>query len=138
MGTAIDTEGTAAAWLVRLDADTSAVTLAQWQQWLREDARHHAAFERVEKGWRQAECLRSLRPLDGAVTADLLDDVPGVVSRAQRRFTGWGRSYSWQSYLWRPLNAARAPAPFITLAVVLGGGAVGSLLVLAGWLLCDP
>ena len=73
---AFDTEETAAAWLVRLDADTSPVTLNLWQQLLHEDARHRAAFVRVEKGWRQAECLKSLRPLDGVVREDLLDGLP--------------------------------------------------------------
>ena len=67
---ALDTEEEAAAWLVRLDANSSAATLASWQQWLREDTGHHDAFVRVEKGWRRSECLKSLRPLDGAVKLD--------------------------------------------------------------------
>ena len=49
-------------------------------KWLREDARHHAAYVRVEEGWRQAECLKSLRPLDGTVRADLLDEVAGLAA----------------------------------------------------------
>jgi transmembrane sensor len=106
---AFDTEETAAAWLVRLDADTSPVTLDLWQQWLREDARHHAAFVRVEQGWRQAECLKSLRPLDEEVREDLLE--------GPRRSPG----------------LPGTPAPFSTLAVALVAGMTASLLALAGW-----
>ena len=102
---AFDTEETAAAWLVRLDADSSPVTLDLWQQWLREDARHHAAFVRVEQGWRQSECLKSLRPLDGEVREDLLE----------------GQS------------PGRAAAPYSTLAVASGAALATSLLALAAW-----
>ena len=110
-----DTEEAAAAWLVRLDADTSAATLASWQQWLSEDTGHHAAFVRVEKGWRRSECLKSLRPLDGAVKLDLMDSFFGVVGPAsQRTRMGWRARYA-------------------TLAVALGASALASLLVLAGW-----
>jgi transmembrane sensor len=113
---AFNTEATAAAWLVRLDADTSPVTLDLWQQWLREDARHHAAFVRVEQGWRQAECLKSLRPLDGEVRENLLE---GLATTAE---SAVGRA--------RPRDT---PAPSGTLAVVLGAGIAASLLVLAAW-----
>ena len=61
------TETQAAAWLVRLEADLSPETLAQWRDWLSEDTRHHAVYVRIESGWRQAECLQALRPLDGTV-----------------------------------------------------------------------
>ena len=100
---------------MRLDVDTSEVTLASWQQWLREDVRNHAAFVRVEKGWRQAECLKSLRPLDGAVRADLLDAFPEV-----------GRAVGGSP-------AGGAGLPHSTLAVALGAGALACLLVLTGW-----
>ena len=119
MPDAFDTEEHAAEWLVRLDADSSEETLASWAKWLREDARHHAAYVRVEEGWRQAECLKSLRPLDGTVRAELLDEVGG--SRPAE-----GRP-------WRALAPSHLPAPYIALAVALGAGALASLLVLAGW-----
>jgi ferric-dicitrate binding protein FerR (iron transport regulator) len=111
---ALDTEDEAAAWLVRLDAEPSAATLASWQQWLHEDIAHRAAFVRVEKGWRRSERLKSLRSLDGAVKLDLMDGFPGV-----------GPASRW-------VRAARQ-APYTTLAVALGAGALASLLVLAGW-----
>jgi transmembrane sensor len=137
---AFDTETQAAAWLVRLDADTSAATLALWQQWLREDARHHAAFVRVENGWRQAECLKSLRPLGGGVRVDLLDSFPGVRGRsapglAEAAGAGCLGASGLPRWLGLPrwFGASRLPAPHSVLAVALGAGALASLLVLAGW-----
>jgi transmembrane sensor len=137
---ASDTDETAAAWLVRLDVDTSEVTLASWRQWLREDARNHAAFVRVEKGWRQAECLKSLRPLDGAVRPDLLDAFPETERSVgggrsggaglQRVSSDWGQLRWLSPSRWSRLWGAR---PHSTLAVALGAGALACLLVLAGW-----
>lgn len=75
---ATTTETQAAAWLVRLEADLSPETLAQWRDWLSEDTRHHAVYVRIESGWRQAECLKSLRPLDGTVDSDVLTTFPGL------------------------------------------------------------
>jgi ferric-dicitrate binding protein FerR (iron transport regulator) len=74
---AFDTQAQAAEWLIRLDADRSAATLAQWRLWLGEDARHDAAYRRLEIGWQQTDCLKRLRPLDGAVDAGVLDTFPG-------------------------------------------------------------
>jgi transmembrane sensor len=72
------TETQAAAWLIRLEADTSPETMAQWREWLSEDIRRHAVYVRMESGWRHTECLRSLRPLDGAVDPDVLTTFPGL------------------------------------------------------------
>lgn len=63
----------AAEWLVRLDADTSAATIARWRQWLEENPRNHAAYLRLEKAWRETNCLRNLRPLDGRICLDVLE-----------------------------------------------------------------
>lgn len=79
----------AAAWLVRLDADTSATTLALWVRWLSEDARRHVAYARVESSWRQMDCLRSMQPLDGTVNVDLLDTFPGVRPGSRLRRGQW-------------------------------------------------
>jgi ferric-dicitrate binding protein FerR (iron transport regulator) len=147
---AFDTEEQATEWLVRLDADSSETTLASWAQWLREDTRHHAAYVRVEEGWRQAECFKSLRPLDGSVRVDLLDEVVGAPpagSAAPSSLPGTAyRSQLWRSLRqprssrrfdpsrpWRALKLSRLPAPYSALAVALGAGALASLLVLAGW-----
>jgi ferric-dicitrate binding protein FerR (iron transport regulator) len=119
----------AAEWLVRLEEDTSAETVALWAQWLREDAKRHAVFLRVENGWRQAERLQSLRPLDGTVNPNVLETFPGVRRRSRQRLARSVRS----------ALSAGLKAPFSALAVALGAAALASLLVLAGWnLLMSP
>jgi ferric-dicitrate binding protein FerR (iron transport regulator) len=120
---AFDNEVQAAEWLVRLDADPSAATMSLWLQWLGQDVRHHAAFVRLEARWRQLDCLRSLRPLDGRVDVDLLDTFPGVRPRSGPRRRRWRR--------WHPSNLR---APYGELAVAAAASALAGLLVLAGWL----
>lgn len=119
---AFDNEVQAAEWLVRLDADASAATLSSWRQWLSKDARHHAAFARLEARWRQVDCLRSLRPLDGRVDVDLLDTFPGVRPRSGPRRRRWWR--------WHPSSLR---APYGELAVAAAASALAGLLVLASW-----
>ena len=63
----------AAEWLIRLDADTSAALIAQWRQWLAQNPRNHAEYRRLERIWRETDCLKNLCPLDGAVRLDVLD-----------------------------------------------------------------
>ncbi len=70
---ALQIETQAAEWLIRLDAATSAATIAQGRQWLRENPRNEAVYQRLEKAWRETDCLRRLRPLDGTVSLDVLD-----------------------------------------------------------------
>jgi len=118
---AFDNEVQAAEWLVRLDADPSAATMSLWLQWLSKDARHHAAFARLEARWRQVDCLRSLRPLDGRVDVDLLDTFPGVHPRSGPPQRRW----------WHPSSLR---APYGELAVAAAASALAGLLVLAGWL----
>jgi ferric-dicitrate binding protein FerR (iron transport regulator) len=127
MPRAFDTEQQAAKWLARLDADSSQAALALWAQWLREDTRHHAAYVRVEQGWRQAECFKSLRPLDGSVRVDLLDEIVGAPPDLHRHRPDAVRWWK------RPGLLSRPPALYSALAVALGAGALASLLVLAGW-----
>src|SRR5882757_1915442 len=118
---AFDNEVQAAEWLVRLDAEPSAATMSLWLQWLSKDARHHAAFARLEARWRQVDCLRSLRPLDGRVDVDVLDTFPGARPRSGTRRRRWH------------LSSLRAP--YGELAVAAAASALAGLLVLAGWLL---
>jgi ferric-dicitrate binding protein FerR (iron transport regulator) len=118
---AFDNEVQAAEWLVRLDADPSTATTSLWLQWLSKDARHHAAFARLEARWRQVDCLRSLRPLDGRVDVDLLDTFPGMRARSGPRRWRW----------WQPSSLQ---APYGELAVAAAASALAGLLVLAGWL----
>ena len=120
---AFDNEVQAAEWLVRLDADPSAATTSLWLRWLSKDARHHAAFARLEARWRQVDCLRSLRPLDGRVDVDLLNTFPGVRPRSSPL-----RRRRWR---WQPSSLR---APYGELAVAAAASALAGLLVLAGWL----
>jgi ferric-dicitrate binding protein FerR (iron transport regulator) len=120
---AFDNEVQAAEWLVRLDAEPSTATMSLWLQWLSKDARHHAAFARLEARWRQVDCLRSLRPLDGRVDVDVLDTFPGARPRSSPL-----RRRRWR---WQPSSLR---APYGELAVAAAASALAGLLVLAGWL----
>ena len=109
-------ENQAAAWLVRLDADNSAETLRHWQDWMKEDVRRRAAFIRLEQGWRQTECLKSLKPLDGSVNPNVLDTFPGVATRAPKTKVSCG------------------DLAIQTVAVALAAGMLASKLVASCWL----
>jgi transmembrane sensor len=115
---ASDTEAQAAEWLIRLETDTSAATMTQWCQWLDEDARRRAAYLRLEHGWRHAECLQKLRPLDGKVNPDLLDTFPGLQPPGREQQSPAPPSQGSQRIL------------ATTLAITTA--------VLSGWLLLNP
>jgi transmembrane sensor len=70
---ASDIEAEASEWLIRLDRDSSADMKAAFDRWIGADARHRAAFVRLEKTWAHADVLRKLRPLDGDVDENVLD-----------------------------------------------------------------
>ncbi len=76
MTQALDIESQAAAWLVRLEADRSEEVRAQFESWLAGDPHHRVAYLRLEKGWRRADRLKNLKPLDGAVNENVLDTFP--------------------------------------------------------------
>jgi transmembrane sensor len=69
---ASDIEAEASEWLVRLEEEPSPALRAQFEEWMAADARHRAAFVRLEKSWAHADILRKLRPLDGAVDEDVI------------------------------------------------------------------
>ena len=76
---AAETEALATQWLIRLDADESPATVAQWHAWLSQDTRNQAAYVRIEKAWQLADCLRRARPLE-VIPADpnVLATFPGL------------------------------------------------------------
>jgi len=76
MATAQDIESAASEWLVRLETDRSTEIRAQFDLWLEADPRHKAAYLRLERGWRRADRLKNLRPLDGAVNENVLETFP--------------------------------------------------------------
>jgi transmembrane sensor len=113
---AVDTEAQAAQWLIRLDASRLPYTVQPWLRWLNADTRRRIVFVRLESGWRQADSLRSLRPLNGRIDLDILDTFPGLQSRSSRR--------PWWSRLWDARHS---------LTVALAAAAVASLATLGGW-----
>jgi transmembrane sensor len=74
-------ENQAAEWLVRLESDPSEPQRAECESWLALDPRHRAAFLRLEKGWRRADRLKNLKPLDGEVNEHVLDTFPHSAAR---------------------------------------------------------
>lgn len=77
MTTASEIEAQAAAWLVKRDAGSlSAAEQAEFDAWLEADARARAVYVRLELGWKRADGLRRLRPLDGGIDEDLLAHSP--------------------------------------------------------------
>ncbi len=70
--TAAAIDETAANWLVRLEASTSAELWEGLQRWLDAEPRHRAAFIRLRCAWHRTDKLRLLRPSDGRVDEDLL------------------------------------------------------------------
>jgi ferric-dicitrate binding protein FerR (iron transport regulator) len=126
---ASNTENQAAAWLVRLDADTSAETLRHWRRWLGEDVRRRAAFVRLEEVWRQTDRLKSLKPLDSTVNPNVLDTFPGVTSTVSGLAPTPARLRSRASYQDLVLQS---------LAVALAAGMLAGKLVLGCWLFINP
>ncbi len=63
---------TAANWLLRVEASTSAELWEDLQKWLDAEPRHRAAFIRLRCAWHRTDKLRLLRPSDGRVDEDLL------------------------------------------------------------------
>ena len=70
--TAAVIDATAANWLLRVEASTSAELRECLQQWLDAEPRHRAAFIRLRCAWHRSDKLRLLRPSDGRVDEDLL------------------------------------------------------------------
>ena len=118
------TENQAAAWLVRLDADSSAENVRHWQDWMNDDVRRRAAFVRLEEGWRQTDCLRSLKPLDGSVNPNVLDTFPGAAPAARALAQDLGT---------KP-KVPYGELAIQTVAVALAAAMLAGKLVLGCWL----
>lgn len=72
-GRADEIEQTAAEWVARIDLHGTPEDWTALDAWLNTSSRHRAAFLRLSVAWRRADELKKLRPLSGAVDADLLD-----------------------------------------------------------------
>ena len=64
--------GEAAAWLIRLEGQTSPEMWDEFQAWLDADRRHQAAFIRLRTAWTHCDRFKQLRPADGRVDRNLL------------------------------------------------------------------
>jgi transmembrane sensor len=124
-----DTESDAAHWLIRLEADPSPQTRADFEAWLGADARHQAAYIRMERTWSHADIVKRLRPLDGAVDEEVIDNF-GERSEAQVRLEDTpGRSDNEDSRRGRTGWLALAAS----LAIVSLGATVWMLVARSGW-----
>jgi transmembrane sensor len=102
-----DIDARAAQWLVRRDqGEAAGDNDGGFERWLAADARHRTAYLRLELAWRQADRLRNLRPLDGAVDPDLLRT--HVPSAASPRPPGAGSGVGDVSFLPAPRRLAFA------------------------------
>jgi transmembrane sensor len=74
MTRATDIEQRASEWIIRSESGHfTAEMRAELERWLREPC-HRITFLRIKEAWRRASRMRSARPLDGNVDADLLKD----------------------------------------------------------------
>lgn len=84
-------EARASRWLAARDAGAATAAEAdEFNQWLEADIRHRVAYLRIEAGWRRADRLRDVRPLDREVDPDLLGPPKArgwTASPVRRRWT---------------------------------------------------
>lgn len=118
MSKASDFEAQAAEWLVRRESPEFSQQEKQgFDAWLRADARHQAAYVRLETAWRRADRLNRLRPLDGAVDEDLLARPPFVrmeefsAREATQRSAGSGEDDSRGRFVDEPGEQQRERRP---------------------------
>jgi transmembrane sensor len=67
-----DIPDAAAAWLVRLESQTTPQMWDEFQAWIEADKRHEAAFIRLRTAWTRCDRFKLLRPADGRVDRNLL------------------------------------------------------------------
>ena len=77
-----DIPAAAAAWLIRLEAQTTPKIWDEFQAWIEADRRHQAAFIRLRTGWTRCDRFKLLRPADGHVDRNLLEQFPTSVQEA--------------------------------------------------------
>jgi transmembrane sensor len=81
---ASDIAAAAAAWVIRLEAQTAPEIWDRFQEWLEADPRHRTAFIRLRTAWTHCDRLKRLRPADGRIDRDLFVELergeyePGV------------------------------------------------------------
>ena len=73
-----DVPGAAAAWLIRLEGQTTPQMWDEFQAWIEADRRHEAAFIRLRTAWTHCDRFKLLRPADGRVDRNLLTQIPAA------------------------------------------------------------
>lgn len=95
MSRASDISDAAAAWLVQLEGQTSPQIWDSFQAWMDQDPRHRAVFIRLRVAWNHVDQLKSMRPVDGTIDADLLATTKinpaSIVSRGLQPLRGTPR-----------------------------------------------
>jgi transmembrane sensor len=103
-------EARASRWLAARDAGSAtADEAAEFTQWLDADIRHRVAYLRLEAGWKRADRLRDVRPLDRDVDPDLLSSptvrrpwmaamAAGLAIAMLGGTWAWQQHFSWQHY----------------------------------------
>ena len=76
MSAASDIPAAAAAWLIRLEGQTTPQMWDEFQAWIDADRRHEAAFIRLRTAWTHCDRFKLLRPADGRVDRNLLAQFP--------------------------------------------------------------
>jgi len=79
-----DIAETAAAWLIRLEGQSTPQLWDEFQAWIETDRRHEAAFIRLRTAWTRCDRFKALRPPDGRVDRDLLNQLGGNPSADSR------------------------------------------------------
>ncbi len=77
-----DIPAAAAAWLIRLEAQTTPQIWDEFQAWMEADRRHQAAFVRLRTAWTRCDRCKLLRPDNGHIDRDLLEQIPTSVQDA--------------------------------------------------------
>jgi transmembrane sensor len=75
-----DISADAAAWLIRLEGQTTPQMWDEFQTWLETNKRHEAAFIRLRAAWTECDRFKVLRPADGRVDRNLLARFPTVTT----------------------------------------------------------
>lgn len=131
-------EQQAAQWLARLDGEVVTQELIDAvRAWRRDDARHEAAYLRLEAAWGKLDRLQALRPSDSAeADADLLVDLDEpeapVVAPRPRRFVAWAAGVAALALVWLTWNFIDGPHRYSTdiggyERVVLADGSIVQL-----------
>ena len=121
MPTAQDIESQASEWLVRLETTPSEDIQAEFAHWLESDPRHKAAYLRLERGWRRADRLKNLRPLDGTINENVLDTFPQGQEPGSLAEAGEA-----------PVTVSRRRTPWLAAAAALAIIAIGPIMWFVG------